>query len=228
MKTPNHSILLSITLFFLSICVTAASTSNPGFYRFKFGAVDATVVSDGPLFFDTSLWVVPDYAVRRSFQFYSTPSFPFFIPQNVVILDFPSGDRVIVDPGIRAFTASHPSAVTAGKLVENMNAAGIDPASIDKVLLTHAHFDHFGGLFDLQGNKTFPNAKVYINRLEHEFATRKDAVNLPPPFPNDIISKFHSSSFSHALSYDYECKMLAHHLHVSLVLLTLLSSTCRK
>lgn len=196
MRISYHSILLSAILFFLLICVTKASKINPTFYRFRLGAIKATVVSDGNLSFNSSLWFVQDEAIRRSFQFFSTPSFPFSVPQNIVILEFPSGDRVIVDTGSSAFTETNPFATSAGKLVENMNAAGIDPASIDKIVITHAHFDHVGGLLDLQGKKTFPNAKVYISRKEHEFAMQTNVFNLPPPFPNDIVSKFHASSFS--------------------------------
>ena len=36
----------------------------------------------------------------------------------------------------------------AGKLLANMAAAGIDPAEIDTVLLTHMHPDHSAGLAD--------------------------------------------------------------------------------
>ena len=35
---------------------------------------------------------------------------------------------------------------TAGKLQQNLAAAGIDSDSIDKVLLTHMHPDHSAGL----------------------------------------------------------------------------------
>ena len=153
------------------------------------------MVSDGVLVFEQSIWLVPENAVRRSFEFYSTPTFPFLAPQNVLIMDLPSGDRVMVDTGSLAFTKTQPLASEAGQLIKNMQAAGIAPASIDKVILTHAHFDHFGGLTDMQGKKSFPNAKIYINKQEHEVTTRRELVDLPPPFPNDLISRFGSSSF---------------------------------
>ena len=189
MNKPRHLILQLTTLLFLFITLIPTTTANPPFYRFTVGAVNATIISDGALIFDQNLWFVPENAVRRAFKRYFTPSFPFIIPQNVVILDLPSGDRVIVDTGILAFTAQ-PIAANAGKLIQNMKTAGIDPASINKVLLTHAHLDHFGGLVDAQGNITFPDATVYINRLEHQFASQTDVLDLPPPFPNDIVSMF--------------------------------------
>jgi len=42
---------------------------------------------------------------------------------------------------------------------------GVEPDEVDIVLLTHLHWDHFGGY------SYFPNAKFYVQRTEWEFAT---------------------------------------------------------
>jgi glyoxylase-like metal-dependent hydrolase (beta-lactamase superfamily II) len=56
---------------------------------------------------------------------------------------------------------------TAGKLQQNLAAAGIDSDSIDKVLLTHMHPDHSAGLTDPKtGRKLFPNAELVVHENE--------------------------------------------------------------
>jgi glyoxylase-like metal-dependent hydrolase (beta-lactamase superfamily II) len=46
---------------------------------------------------------------------------------------------------------------TAGKMMANMKAAGIDPATIDTILISHCHPDHIFGLMEKDTNKpVFP------------------------------------------------------------------------
>ena len=42
---------------------------------------------------------------------------------------------------------------TLGKLPDNLRAIGVDPATIDIVLLTHLHPDHSLGLVDREGGR---------------------------------------------------------------------------
>lgn len=47
-------------------------------------------------------------------------------------------------------------------LTRGLMRAGIEPAAIRRVLVTHIHLDHAGGLGALAG--TFPNATLYVHR----------------------------------------------------------------
>jgi glyoxylase-like metal-dependent hydrolase (beta-lactamase superfamily II) len=61
---------------------------------------------------------------------------------------------------------------SAGWVQRNLKAAGIDPATIDTVLLTHMHPDHSAGLTDMKSGKLlFPNAELVMheNELPHWF-----------------------------------------------------------
>ncbi len=57
----------------------------------------------------------------------------------------------------------------------NLKAKGIQPQEVTKVLLTHLHKDHAGGISkkDKFGNYhlSFPNATYYVQSMEFEFAT---------------------------------------------------------
>lgn len=52
---------------------------------------------------------------------------------------------------------------------QNLLNAGIDPSRVTKVLMSHLHKDHAGGLREL----SFPNATYYIQRKELEYAFEK-------------------------------------------------------
>ena len=61
---------------------------------------------------------------------------------------------------------------TAGKLSENLEAAGIDPAKITKVVFTHGHADHlWGAIDDFDDGERFPNASYVISAAEWDFWT---------------------------------------------------------
>lgn len=55
----------------------------------------------------------------------------------------------------------------------NLSEHGINPAEVTKVLLSHLHKDHSGGIsFEKGGERsiTFPKATYYINKQEFDFA----------------------------------------------------------
>ena len=77
------------------------------------------------------------------------------------------GRTAIVDTGSGDYM--QPS---AGFVQRSLSAAGIDPKSIDTVLLTHMHPDHSAGLVDMSnGQLLFPNAELVMheNELKHWF-----------------------------------------------------------
>jgi glyoxylase-like metal-dependent hydrolase (beta-lactamase superfamily II) len=73
-----------------------------------------------------------------------------------------SNDKVLLfDTGAGAGAGE-----VAGKLVASMSEAGIDPASVTDIFVSHAHGDHIGGVVDGSGALVFPNATVRMSAPE--------------------------------------------------------------
>ena len=51
-----------------------------------------------------------------------------------------------------------------------LRAVGMDPASIDFVVVSHLHYDHAGGMVDADGQPNFPNARYVVQRDESDAA----------------------------------------------------------
>jgi glyoxylase-like metal-dependent hydrolase (beta-lactamase superfamily II) len=58
-----------------------------------------------------------------------------------------------------------------GQVAANLRAAGVDPAQVDVVAITHFHLDHIGGLVGADGSPTFPNARILVPEREWAFWT---------------------------------------------------------
>lgn len=55
---------------------------------------------------------------------------------------------------------------TEGRLLASLRAAGVEPAQITDILISHGHGDHVGGLLDASGALIFPNAAIRMTAAE--------------------------------------------------------------
>jgi glyoxylase-like metal-dependent hydrolase (beta-lactamase superfamily II) len=69
---------------------------------------------------------------------------------------------------------------TAGKIAESLVAAGVDPASIDKVVFSHAHPDHLWGAVGEGGATPFSKASFHISEAEWNFWTEEGLASKMP------------------------------------------------
>ncbi|HTO15554.1 MAG TPA: MBL fold metallo-hydrolase [Edaphocola sp.] len=61
------------------------------------------------------------------------------------------------------------------QLVANLRMHNIEPEDVTKVLMSHLHKDHSGGLPNILGSDAFFNAKIYVYAPELGFAYEKGA-----------------------------------------------------
>src|SRR3712207_6040108 len=116
----------------------------PSRYSLQVGAIDVTVVSDGVLSLPGAmLGHNADPAVRAAWleDMFLPPDVLEWALNAVVVR---SGARtVLIDAGIGG---EFPDLPRAGQWAQRLEAAGVDPASVTDVVLTHMHMDHVGGL----------------------------------------------------------------------------------
>ena len=126
----------------------------PGFYRRRVGEFVVTVLNDGYL--DAPLGVMPNIAPEEASALLNArfhgPT-PRLVVHGFVVQG--GGRTVLIDSGAGAGMGP-----TAGHLLKNLAAAGVQPGDIDLVLLTHFHGDHSGGLATAAGTAVFPKAEL--------------------------------------------------------------------
>lgn len=132
----------------------------------KVGSAEVMVISDGvlnvPLSF--SLPETPLSEAAALFKAHGMPEGGEPVQTNVVLVKT-GKDTVLIDAGSGANFQP-----TAGKLQENLEAAGIAPDVITKVVFTHAHADHLWGVLDdFDDADRFPNASYVISAAEWDF-----------------------------------------------------------
>jgi glyoxylase-like metal-dependent hydrolase (beta-lactamase superfamily II) len=92
----------------------------------------------------------------------------FLCPVSCLLV-WSSAGLALVDAGNGRLTSK--KFTGGGELVENLRASAIDPESVDIVVMTHAHGDHFGGVttrVDGDLEPAFPRARHFISRQEWE------------------------------------------------------------
>ena len=138
------------------------------FHRFKIGAMDATIVSDGPLTLPAAprIFKGPDAnALNAAVSAAGQDTAHVRIEQNCLLLET-EGRKILFDNGLGSEQLYGPD---SGRLLTSLGEAGIDPAGIDALVLTHGHSDHCWGTMGADGTPNFPNATIYMAREELDF-----------------------------------------------------------
>lgn len=156
----------------------ASGAPSKSFHKYKIGSVEVTALYDG-------MWAKPhDPAFIKNASVEETkaalakaalPTDHVSIPLTVVVLTI-NGRHVMVDAGSGAQWQS-----TAPGILDSMKAAGLDPARISTILISHFHPDHIFGLMEKGTNKpVFPEAELVVSAAEYNWWTEPGRVEKLP------------------------------------------------
>jgi glyoxylase-like metal-dependent hydrolase (beta-lactamase superfamily II) len=144
--------------------------NGDGFYRFKIGDFQATVISDG----SGQIPIRPILAMNVSEAELAPVLKANFmqpviqITNNILVVDT-GRERILVDTGFGKRLG--PSYGSFPGLEANLRRAGIAPESVDLVVTSHGHLDHIGGFVRKSGELAFPKAQFVFVDTEWNYWT---------------------------------------------------------
>src|SRR5262245_19329220 len=128
-------------------------------------AGELMVISDGHLVLPAT-FLAPDVPPAERDAALTGPGHAgaqFLAPTNCVLIVARS-ELILIDAG------SGPHFMpTAGKLIQNLDAASFRPPAVTKIVFTHGHPDHLWGLVDDLDELAFPNASYVVAAAEWDF-----------------------------------------------------------
>jgi glyoxylase-like metal-dependent hydrolase (beta-lactamase superfamily II) len=155
----------------------AAPAQAPGFFRMKIGGFTVTQLHDGSRNVPLQGFVrnAPLEEVQRTLAESFLPTDQLRITFTAPVVDT-GRHLVLLDTGNGAQPAGSP----VGRVAANMQAAGIDPARITHVVISHFHGDHINGLTLADGSAAYPNAEIVVAGAEWRFWMDESAASRAP------------------------------------------------
>ena len=154
----------------LDAAAPAVGRQAPGFYRYKVGSIEVTVVTDGI----NRLPITDSFVLNAKKDEVNAALAAAFMEKNVFVGPY---NPIVVNTGARLAiidTGTGEAAYKAsqgvnGQFLTNLAAAGIDGNTVDAVIISHFHGDHMNGLLKIDHSLAFPNAEFLVPAPEHKY-----------------------------------------------------------
>lgn len=150
----------------------------PGFYRYRIGNIEVTVVTDGksrvPVTDSFVLNATKD-EVNAALAAAFMDKDVFYGPYNPIVVNTGS-NLAVIDTGNGEAAYVNTKGLN-GQFLTNLAAAGIDANAIDTVIISHYHGDHINGLLRNDNSLAFPNARILVPAPEHRYWMSDDEMN---------------------------------------------------
>jgi glyoxylase-like metal-dependent hydrolase (beta-lactamase superfamily II) len=142
----------------------------PGWYRYKLGSFEITVVTDGMNKFKFA----DDHVGNKTRDEVNAAHVAAYFekdmmttPYNPIVVN--TGSKLaVIDTGTGEANYERSKGV-AGQFMSNLAAAGIDRNAVDAVIISHYHGDHINGLLKADKSLAYPNAEILVPAAEHAF-----------------------------------------------------------
>ena len=151
----EKKIILIIFCFLIGGIKLFTMSAIDGIYTFKVGQFEIFTLVEAEREGNTAILADVDEEMLNRYIHETR----FMHTTNAFLIKTPELN-ILIDTGTGA----------GGVIVEKIQQIGIAPTDINIILLTHLHFDHFGGL-QRDGIANFPNAKIYLSEYEFEYFT---------------------------------------------------------
>lgn len=168
----------ALTMCFASVAQAEAPlvpTQVPGYYRMQLGRFEVTALYDGAIELDTQLLYdarPADLQRLLSRMFVGNPKMQTAV--NAYLVNT-GRNLVLVDTGAAKLFGPR-----LGYVLQNLKAAGYEPAQVDTVVITHLHGDHMGGLNDAEGRPLFAKAKILVSQTDNDFWLSQKVADAAP------------------------------------------------
>lgn len=167
-------------VLFLLLFPSLLFAAEKEYYHTKINNADVYITSLKSFPRDNSILVIDNEAAKYSKEIF--PNCKYTTNTNIVIIK-KGKNNILIDTG-------YPD--TINSLQKALKIAGLKFSDITHIIFTHLHFDHIGGM--INNNKpTFPNAKIYKNKVEYDYFFKKandksaeTAKKLLAPYKNNI------------------------------------------
>ena len=156
----KHPIYVIFLLVMATIHVNAQSNENT--FVMKLGNGKVCLLSEGQRNGNTDILIGVKPEITNKYA----PNNSYPSATNVFLWQV-NGKNVLFDTGY------------GRALFNNLQSLQIKPENIDAIFITHMHGDHIGGMLR-NDQAAFPNAQLYLSKVEHDYWTNDEAINQLP------------------------------------------------